>query len=428
MLSAPWLAQPRAGDNRLTLGERFLGCPQRRRGARGKEVVVAGNGKDAHAFPDPHPLLGSGRVDAEEDGNAALRTLRADRVDSRLDLRVPAVAEGAGRAGHVVRADRHRIDAGYREVLVEHRDDVDVLDLRHDEDRRIGDGKVLLGIAVVVGGTARTETAAPERRIAAGGDQRLAFLHRVDHRRENAFDAEVEQLLDADVIVPRRADDRNGIGAVQRHQHVVSRLEVPGAAVLAVDDDEIEAGAAEDFRRRAVGDRQPSADGDAAVAKLLLQGQRAAEHPAAAPAGAGAQSFRFGHVDLLQAGVSAPLPANHESMLSATQLPIAESVSSLQLATCGVITTLSSFISAAGTRGSSSNTSRPAAALRRLTSASTSASSSTSQPRATLTKMPRGPSASITSRPTIGLPAPLGAPAAARKSTSLSRASATASA
>ena len=56
-----------------------------------------------------------------------------------------------------------------------------------------------------------------------------------------------------------------------------------------------------------------------------------------------------GHVT----GVRAPRPSNQETRLSTTQSPMALAVSSVELATCGVSTTLSSAASRAGTFGSS---------------------------------------------------------------------------
>ena len=63
--------------------------------------------------------LGDRRDQAVEDRQAAFARGAADRFDRRLDLRVLAIAEDAGRAGHVVRTDRHRVDAGHGEEIVE---------------------------------------------------------------------------------------------------------------------------------------------------------------------------------------------------------------------------------------------------------------------------------------------------------------------
>jgi 2-polyprenyl-6-methoxyphenol hydroxylase-like FAD-dependent oxidoreductase len=121
-------------------------------------------------------------------------------------------------------------------------------------------------------------------------------------------------------------------------------------------------------------------------------------------AGAPAPAFSTGRKMRRRAqrtGVIAPLPANHERTLSSTHSPIAAMVSSVLLAMCGVRTTLSRPSSSTGTCGSCSNTSRPAAPSRPSFRARTSAASSTSQPRATLTKMPSGPMASRISAVTI---------------------------
>ena len=76
---------------------------------------------------------------------------------------------------------------------------------------------------------------------------------------------------------------------------------------------------------------------------------------------------------------------------------------------CGVSTTLSISRSACGTLGSLSNTSSAAPAMVPACSASTSAASSITEPRATLTTQPFGPSAFSTAASTsLRVPAPPG--------------------
>ena len=84
------------------------------------------------------------------------------------------------------------------------------------------------------------------------------------------------------------------LAAVQGDHRELQRMQVAElAAMLHVDDDEVEAGAAEDLDHRRVGDRQPGADDGAAFLELLLEGARAGEDPPAALAVA--QSFAFSH-------------------------------------------------------------------------------------------------------------------------------------
>ena len=168
------------------------------------------------------------------------RPAAAIRVDRGGDRRMAGIAEQAGSARHVVRADRDRIDAGNVHEGVEIVQRGDILDLRHDEDRVIGAGLVGGEIAIIVRRAARTEAAPADRRIAAGLDQGAALGRSLHHRGEDALDAEVERLLDADMVVPRDADDRDGIGAVQGHDRGLQGLQIPGA-VLGVDDDVVEA-------------------------------------------------------------------------------------------------------------------------------------------------------------------------------------------
>ncbi len=96
-------------------------------------------------------------------------------------------------------------------------------------------------------------------------------------------------------------------------------------------------------------------------------------------------------------GVSGPLPSNHEARLSTRSWPIASRVWTEAEPTWGSSTACSIAISSAGTRGSSSNTSRPAERIVPSCRALISACSSTTVPRPTLTRMPLGPSAFSTS-------------------------------
>jgi 4-hydroxy-2-oxoheptanedioate aldolase len=93
--------------------------------------------------------------------------------------------------------------------------------------------------------------------------------------------------------------------------------------------------------------------------------------------------------------ITCPL-AKKACRLSNTRCAIAARVSSVALPMCGTITTLSRPINSAGTCGSCSKTSSAAPAMRRSTSARTSAGSSITEPRATFTTYPSGPSASST--------------------------------
>ena len=71
------------------------------------------------------------------------------------------------------------------------------------------------------------------------------------------------------------------------------------------------------------------------------------------------------------------------------------------LARCACSVVRSDWRSASGTRGSSTNTSRPAPAMLPASMACARSSSLTSRPRATLTRKPRGPSASSTAALTM---------------------------
>src|SRR5450830_847224 len=95
-------------------------------------------------------------------------------------------------------------------------------------------------------------------------------------------------------------------------------------------------------------------------------------------------------------GVGKGKPAKCACRLSTTSWPMAWRVSTVRLPTCGVSTTLAKALKAAGTRGSSLNTSSPAAPRRPSCKAEMSAASSTSAPRAILIKVPCRPSASST--------------------------------
>ena len=80
-------------------------------------------------------------------------------------------------------------------------------------------------------------------------------------------------------------------------------------------------------------------------------------------------------------------PVNAAMQFSAASTAMRRRVATEALATCGASTTLSNCISSGCTRGSNSNTSRPAAAILPVFKASTSACSSTTGPRAVFTTM-----------------------------------------
>src|SRR5262249_11885669 len=96
-------------------------------------------------------------------------------------------------------------------------------------------------------------------------------------------------------------------------------------------------------------------------------------------------------------GVSAALPANQVLRLSTTSWSIAFRVTTEAEPICGSKTTFCMDLSSSGTFGSAVNTSRPAARIVPDLSAWINAGSSTTEPRATLTSTPRGPSAFSTS-------------------------------
>src|SRR3954468_12346923 len=96
-------------------------------------------------------------------------------------------------------------------------------------------------------------------------------------------------------------------------------------------------------------------------------------------------------------GVSGALPENQDLRLSTTSWSIALRVTTEAEPICGSSTTFCMVLSSSGTFGSAANTSRPAARMVPDLSAWTSAGSSITEPRATLTSTPRGPSAFSTS-------------------------------
>jgi hypothetical protein len=89
-------------------------------------------------------------------------------------------------------------------------------------------------------------------------------------RHEDVVEAGIEQALDLDGVVPRRPHDRRAGAVLERHQLRDEGGDVVGR-VLAVEQQPVEAGKAEDLGRDRVGERAPAADQRLAGAEAPLE-------------------------------------------------------------------------------------------------------------------------------------------------------------
>ena len=96
-------------------------------------------------------------IDAQADRDA--RGFRAGDypVDCARVCGMIVLAKKSGGAGEIVGPYRHGVDPRHCEKFVERAERRHILDLRHNEYRLVGDGDVLVEIAVIVRGAARTE-------------------------------------------------------------------------------------------------------------------------------------------------------------------------------------------------------------------------------------------------------------------------------
>src|SRR5579863_2313164 len=180
------------------------------------------------------------------------------------------LTEQAGGAGKIVRADGDGVDTGHGQEFVDRIERRNVLDLRHHENRLIGDRDIVYDIGIIFGYAARAETASSLRRIATGAYQIAAFGDVTDHWRHNALNAHVKRLLDTNMIVPRHTDDRRRFRTIEAHERCLQRQEVP-RAVFGVDEQEIEADAGEHLGGARVGEAEPGAEHRLAALQFGLQ-------------------------------------------------------------------------------------------------------------------------------------------------------------
>ena len=169
------------------------------------------------------------------------------------------VAEMAERGGEVGRADEDAVDAVDRRDRRRGLEAGAALDLHHDADLVVDAGEVVGDGAVAVAALRDRDAAHAGRRIAGRGDRAARLVGGLHERHQEVVEAGVEQALDLDRVVPRRPDDRRAGAVLQRHQLRNEGRDVVGR-VLAVEQQPVEAGDAEDLGGDRVGERAPAAD------------------------------------------------------------------------------------------------------------------------------------------------------------------------
>src|ERR1700722_15493569 len=155
--------------DRLTIGFENLAR------AGGEKFEIGRRQQHAHATRDKIALLGRFGVYAEADGHAGSLRARDDLIERAFVGRMLVLAKQAGGAGEIIRPDRHRVDAGHGEEFVENVERRDILDLRNDEESLVGDRDIIVEIAIIIGGAARTKPAPALRGIAARAHKLPAF-------------------------------------------------------------------------------------------------------------------------------------------------------------------------------------------------------------------------------------------------------------
>src|SRR5258708_6902094 len=145
------------------------------------------------------------------------------------------------------------------------------LDLDHHRDVVVDAREVVGHVAVPVAAVGGADAANAARRVAGRGDDGVGLFAALDERHEEVVEADVQKALDHDRLGRLGPRDGGARAVLQRHQLTDEGLKVV-RRVLAVDEQPVEAGVAEDLGGDAVGQRSPATDEDLSGEQVLAKG------------------------------------------------------------------------------------------------------------------------------------------------------------
>ena len=222
----------RSADILLSLPDAVAG-----RVAQETDITRCGD-QPVAAFNESPPVGGCARDAAERLARRSHRGFRAGYEVAHVGL--IELFEPANRTGHVVDTEKRHIDDG------------DGADLRGALDRGgqfyLNDQQNFLVGGLHVGSVAAVIRRPHERRgiasralrrIFAGPHRGFGFLRRLDRGDHQRVSANVENLLDEDRVVRRRAYDARRAERTDGAEHVEAQTDVAGS-MLEIDDKEIE--------------------------------------------------------------------------------------------------------------------------------------------------------------------------------------------
>jgi hypothetical protein len=185
-------------------------------------------------------------------------------ADRGLDLGMTQLADVTEGGGQVVRTDEHRVDARHGQDRVEIGESLAGLDLDAARDEIVRGSQVRDRSPTVAGCTPWGDPAQAGRRVTAPRDGTFGVGDCPDLRHDHARRPGVQGMHDPDGLVrPDPVQDRHP-GCACGDQDP-GEVRGPGRSMLAIDDEEVEAGSGDELRHGRIEERDPRPEREPAL-------------------------------------------------------------------------------------------------------------------------------------------------------------------